>query len=243
MVTPPPSLSYYGSNRGNQSTTLLVTKSTSSHCTLRPQQLAHVALKKKKNYKLIKTFILVSVQCASLSVTVTTSQFSSAVLTGWDLVMTRLFESGVVTQKTTRFTCLCHDDPPDLTVVPVSCSNHGNRLCQVCTSQLFTTSRTTVSSRSSIRETLRRCVHVHVGWSQQCKTLESTWTPPPLSYPQVPWIPLDPLDPDLEQYPEYQRAQPLRCSVKAGEMLYLPSLWFHHVQQSHGCIAGTNPSH
>lgn len=22
-------------------------------------------------------------------------------------------------------------------------------------------------------------------------------------------------------------------------MLYLPSLWFHHVQQSHGCIAGT----
>lgn len=28
------------------------------------------------------------------------------------------------------------------------------------------------------------------------------------------------------------------CSVKAGEMLYLPSLWFHHVQQSHGCVAG-----
>lgn len=21
-------------------------------------------------------------------------------------------------------------------------------------------------------------------------------------------------------------------------MLYLPSLWFHHVQQSHGCVAG-----
>lgn len=21
-------------------------------------------------------------------------------------------------------------------------------------------------------------------------------------------------------------------------MLYLPSLWFHHVQQSHGCLAG-----
>ncbi|KAM8737779.1 bifunctional peptidase and (3S)-lysyl hydroxylase JMJD7 isoform 2-T2 [Acanthopagrus schlegelii] len=54
---------------------------------------------------------------------------------------------------------------------------------------------------------------------------------------KVPWIPLDPLDPDLEQYPQYRRARPLRCSVKAGEMLYLPSLWFHHVQQSHGCIA------
>ncbi|CAF89636.1 unnamed protein product, partial [Tetraodon nigroviridis] len=55
--------------------------------------------------------------------------------------------------------------------------------------------------------------------------------------PKVPWIPLDPLNPDLEKYPQYRRAQPLRCSVKAGEMLYLPSLWFHHVQQSHGCTA------
>lgn len=54
---------------------------------------------------------------------------------------------------------------------------------------------------------------------------------------KVPWIPLDPLDPDLDQYPQYLRARPLHCSVKAGEMLYLPSLWFHHVQQSHGCIA------
>ncbi|KAG7464348.1 hypothetical protein JOB18_037318 [Solea senegalensis] len=54
---------------------------------------------------------------------------------------------------------------------------------------------------------------------------------------KVPWIPLDPLDPDLERYPQYQRARPLRCSVKAGEMLYLPSLWFHHVRQTHGCIA------
>lgn len=54
---------------------------------------------------------------------------------------------------------------------------------------------------------------------------------------KVPWIPLDPLDPDLDRYPQYLRARPLQCSVKAGEMLYLPSLWFHHVQQSHGCIA------
>ncbi|XP_019733204.1 bifunctional peptidase and (3S)-lysyl hydroxylase JMJD7 [Hippocampus comes] len=54
---------------------------------------------------------------------------------------------------------------------------------------------------------------------------------------KVPWIPVDPLAPDLERYPAYGRARPLRCSVKAGEMLYLPSLWFHHVRQSHGCIA------
>ncbi|XP_064421152.1 bifunctional peptidase and (3S)-lysyl hydroxylase JMJD7 isoform X2 [Latimeria chalumnae] len=54
---------------------------------------------------------------------------------------------------------------------------------------------------------------------------------------KVPWIPLDPLNPDLERYPDYANARPLHCTVKAGEMLYLPSLWFHHVQQSHGCIA------
>uniref|UniRef100_A0A4W3JJN3 Jumonji domain containing 7 n=1 Tax=Callorhinchus milii TaxID=7868 RepID=A0A4W3JJN3_CALMI len=54
---------------------------------------------------------------------------------------------------------------------------------------------------------------------------------------QVPWIPLDPLDPDLSRYPEYSCARPVQCTVRAGEMLYLPSLWFHHVQQSHSCIA------
>ncbi|KAM6973455.1 bifunctional peptidase and (3S)-lysyl hydroxylase JMJD7 [Aplochiton taeniatus] len=54
---------------------------------------------------------------------------------------------------------------------------------------------------------------------------------------KVPWIPLDPLNPDLERYPDYRHARPLHCTVRAGEMLYLPSLWFHHVRQSHGCIA------
>ncbi|KAM4662414.1 bifunctional peptidase and (3S)-lysyl hydroxylase JMJD7 isoform 1-T1 [Discoglossus pictus] len=54
---------------------------------------------------------------------------------------------------------------------------------------------------------------------------------------KVPWIPLDPLEPDLSLYPEYAQTRPLHCTVRAGEMLYLPSLWFHHVRQSHGCIA------
>uniref|UniRef100_A0A9J7Z7J6 Bifunctional peptidase and (3S)-lysyl hydroxylase JMJD7 n=1 Tax=Cyprinus carpio carpio TaxID=630221 RepID=A0A9J7Z7J6_CYPCA len=54
---------------------------------------------------------------------------------------------------------------------------------------------------------------------------------------KVPWIPLDPLNPDFDRYPSYRLAKPLLCTVKAGEMLYLPSLWFHHVRQSHGCIA------
>lgn len=54
----------------------------------------------------------------------------------------------------------------------------------------------------------------------------------------MPWIPLDPLDPDLARYPSYSQAQALHCTLRAGEMLYLPALWFHHVRQSHACIAG-----
>ncbi len=55
---------------------------------------------------------------------------------------------------------------------------------------------------------------------------------------QVPWIPVDPLKPDLKRYPQYVHARPLALTLTAGETLYLPSLWFHHVRQSHGCIAG-----
>ncbi|KAH9495864.1 JmjC domain-containing protein 7 [Bulinus truncatus] len=54
---------------------------------------------------------------------------------------------------------------------------------------------------------------------------------------KVQWIAIDPLKPDLDKYPMYAGARPLTVTVKAGETLYLPSLWFHHVQQSHGCIA------
>lgn len=53
----------------------------------------------------------------------------------------------------------------------------------------------------------------------------------------VPWISIDPLKPDLDKYPRFGKAKIISCTVNAGEMLYLPSLWFHHVQQSHGCIA------
>ncbi len=53
-----------------------------------------------------------------------------------------------------------------------------------------------------------------------------------------PWIPLDPLQPDLQQWPCYDKAKPLHITVNAGEMLYLPSLWFHHVRQDQATIAG-----
>ncbi|KAK7015906.1 JmjC domain-containing protein 7 [Halocaridina rubra] len=53
----------------------------------------------------------------------------------------------------------------------------------------------------------------------------------------VPWICIDPLKPDLEKYPQYEHSNPVHCRVHAGDALYLPSLWFHHVRQSHACIA------
>ena len=53
----------------------------------------------------------------------------------------------------------------------------------------------------------------------------------------VPWISIDPLKPDYDKYPSYRNAKQIHCRVHKGEMLYLPSLWFHHVRQSHGCIA------
>ena len=54
----------------------------------------------------------------------------------------------------------------------------------------------------------------------------------------MPWIPIDPKDPDLKRWPCYAKARPIQCTVNAGEMLYLPSLWFHHVQQDDATIAG-----
>ncbi|KAK0082117.1 hypothetical protein PV325_011035 [Microctonus aethiopoides] len=53
----------------------------------------------------------------------------------------------------------------------------------------------------------------------------------------IPWISINPLEPNYEKYPQYKRATTLRVKVEAGDILYLPSLWFHHVQQSHACIA------
>lgn len=55
--------------------------------------------------------------------------------------------------------------------------------------------------------------------------------------PKVPWIAVDPLNPDLVNYPNYAKVCKYQCRVHAGDALYLPSLWFHHVRQSHGCIA------
>jgi len=51
--------------------------------------------------------------------------------------------------------------------------------------------------------------------------------------PHVQWIAADVLHPDLVQFPLLQYAHPIpQVRVQAGEMLYLPSLWFHRVTQT-----------
>lgn len=53
----------------------------------------------------------------------------------------------------------------------------------------------------------------------------------------IEWVSVDPLNPDLKKYPNYKKANVLKVRINAGDILYLPSLWYHHVQQSHKCIA------
>lgn len=47
----------------------------------------------------------------------------------------------------------------------------------------------------------------------------------------IPWISTDPRKPELPNASVHQ------VTVQKGDCLYLPALWFHHVTQSHGCIA------
>jgi jumonji domain-containing protein 7 len=54
---------------------------------------------------------------------------------------------------------------------------------------------------------------------------------------RVPWIPVDPTRPDLTRFPRYALAQALTVRVEPGDLLYLPSMWFHHVQQEGRTVA------
>ena len=50
----------------------------------------------------------------------------------------------------------------------------------------------------------------------------------------IPWIVIDPLNPNVTEYPEFRKTSPFYLRLNAGDILYLPSLWFHHLRQSHG---------
>ncbi|XP_063217105.1 lysine-specific demethylase 8 [Bacillus rossius redtenbacheri] len=41
---------------------------------------------------------------------------------------------------------------------------------------------------------------------------------------------VDPEQPDYSMCPEYRHASALECRLRAGEMLYIPPLWWHHVR-------------
>ena len=48
----------------------------------------------------------------------------------------------------------------------------------------------------------------------------------------VPWVSVDPDNPDLNEFPMFAHCSPIRVTVKAGQCLYLPSLWYHQVSQT-----------
>lgn len=54
---------------------------------------------------------------------------------------------------------------------------------------------------------------------------------------KISWIAVDPLTPDLDTYPRYAKCHKYVAKVSAGDLLYLPSLWFHHVTQTDETIA------
>jgi len=57
--------------------------------------------------------------------------------------------------------------------------------------------------------------------------------------PPVSWISVDPDNPSeqSEQFPLYRHSTPIRVTLNPGEMLYLPSFWFHQVTQTDMTIA------
>ena len=58
---------------------------------------------------------------------------------------------------------------------------------------------------------------------------------------QVPWTPIDPCkskEENIERVPHFSLSRCMTVTVNAGDALYLPSGWFHHVlQEGKPCIA------
>lgn len=65
----------------------------------------------------------------------------------------------------------------------------------------------------------------------------ASWTLTPL-HPKTytPWIALDPTlpwtHPKNRPYPYFKYARPIQITVNAGQALYLPSMWYHHVRMN-----------
>jgi hypothetical protein len=57
--------------------------------------------------------------------------------------------------------------------------------------------------------------------------------------PTVYYSQVDPEAPDLERFPGFARAHPLRAELEPGEMLFLPAFWWHYVR-SHDMNVAVN---
>jgi jumonji domain-containing protein 7 len=54
---------------------------------------------------------------------------------------------------------------------------------------------------------------------------------------RTPWISINPEAPDMDAFPLYRHASPMRVEVLEGEVLFLPAMWFHQVAQAGTTIA------
>ncbi|GAA6046352.1 hypothetical protein JCM3770_004878 [Rhodotorula araucariae] len=79
--------------------------------------------------------------------------------------------------------------------------------------------------------------HATYAFDASTSTFTLERTSPALS---LPWIPINPLAPmaagtdGAAAYPRFALARPLRVALAPGDMLYLPALWFHFVEQDVG---------
>ena len=88
---------------------------------------------------------------------------------------------------------------------------------------------TALTGPERLFEPARYARDVHGGWSIE-----------PSDGAPVPWIAVDPLAPDLDAHPRYRHARPMVVDVHAGDLLYLPALWIHHVAQSGPLVIACN---
>ena len=51
------------------------------------------------------------------------------------------------------------------------------------------------------------------------------------------WVAADPTNPDYERHPLFRKATPIDVEVRAGEVLFLPYMWFHQVGQVYRKLA------
>lgn len=70
------------------------------------------------------------------------------------------------------------------------------------------------------------------------KQQDLTTTSEGCPFASLPWIDFDPDDVEsFARNPVLRRAHPVRCTVRAGEVIYIPAMWYHQVSQTEITIA------